>query len=66
MKDYRTETEKRLHDTISFALLVLTGKRIEKQKFMKAVGYLRDANKVLDNKENGCASGRHISECDCV
>lgn len=65
MSDHRTDTEKILHTLLLDVQGYLLSNVLTRSDFTYVSGSLRDAVKMLANKEAGCPTGRHYSTCLC-
>jgi hypothetical protein len=65
MTDFRSETEKQLHDIIRDVLHFMESPRVSGVQFRTLVGELRDGKVLLDNKQYGCLTGKHEGACHC-
>lgn len=65
MIDKRTEVELKIHVIVKEVLGLFERGKVGRLIFQNSIGLLRDAKVLLDNKQFGCITGRHASNCEC-
>ena len=60
-----TPLEKESLEVFRLVLMKMTGKPLGNMDFIEFMGHIRDIVRKLENKEYGCASGKHASTCQC-
>jgi hypothetical protein len=65
MIDKRTEAEIKMFDLVE-KLQDFFSRKVGRPEFQEMLGELRDIKVLLINKQLGCWSGRHASDCICT
>lgn len=65
MMDLRSDIEKHLHEVVRETLHHFDKGTISRKSFMEIMTLLRNANVTLNNRRDGCYSGKHREPCLC-
>jgi hypothetical protein len=63
--DKRNALELRMQDVVLKVMSYMQGGNISRLEYQEVMGELRDIKVALVNKQYGCATGLHASNCTC-